>query len=250
MSREHAAQSAGNQDSEVAQHDAADNSRRARDPHLVDCFHSGCKRPRQRPWQRPRANYRPITASAATTPAAAAPAAAPAEVLAAVPASIRGHQRPSEAIRGNQRCLRPPKRPPRRWAECVKHYKYQRRLSARSQGQQVCGLVSRRCHGRLWEIVDGPTMSWESSGQSDLSEPVCLVQRLPLFVESLFEFVWEGSGDGLCWSWCVRRRMGNSLPVSIPHVCCDLCAWRSPVAGAPHRIAPSSNRSRRRLEFA
>ena len=92
-------------------------------------------------------------------------------------------------------------------------------------------------------------MSWESSGQSGLSEPVCLVQRLPLFVESLFVFVWEGSGDGLCWSWCVRRRMGNSLPTSMTHVCCDLCAWRSPVAGAcsvappPDRAFRSSNRS-------
>ena len=65
--------------------------------------------------------------------------------------AIRGNPRQSEAIRDNQRCLRPPKRPPRRWAECVKHYKYQRRLSARSQGQEGCGLVSR--YGRLWEIV-------------------------------------------------------------------------------------------------
>jgi hypothetical protein len=39
----------------------------------------------------------------------------------------------------------------------------------RAQGQEGCGLVSRRCHGRLWEIVDGPTMSWESSGQSGLN---------------------------------------------------------------------------------
>ena len=29
-----------------------------------------------------------------------------------------------------------------------------------------------------------------------MSKPVCLVQRLPLFEESQFEFVWEGSGGG------------------------------------------------------
>ena len=112
-------------------------------------------------------------------------------------------------------------------------------------------------YGRLWEIVDGPTMSWESSGQSGLSEPVCLVQRLPLFVESLFEFVWEGSGDGLCWSWCVRRRMGNSLPTSMTHVCCDLCrlcmafacGW-SVQRRTGSRLRRTDLRSRRRSEFA
>ena len=119
--------------------------------------------------------------------------------------------------------------------------------------KEIVGALSRprrvRAREPLWEIVGDRgsppanrvgissfgldfVISLESSGQSGLSEPVCLVQRLPLFVESLFEFVWEGSGGGLSWSWCVRRRMGNSLPTSMTHVCCDLCAWRSPVAGA------------------
>ena len=89
------------------------------------------------------------------------------------------------------------------------------------------------------------------------SPPVCLVQRLPLFVESLFEFVWEGSGGGLCWSWCVRRRMGNSLPTSMTHVCCDLCrlcmafacGW-SVQRRTGSRLRRTDLRSRRRSEFA
>ena len=62
----------------------------------------------------------------------------------------------------------------------------------------------------VWFII-----SLESSGQSGLSEPVCLVQRLPLFVESLFEFVWEGS----------RRDMHNTAEP-------DSCTGAAPPPGA------------------
>ena len=54
---------------------------------------------------------------------------------------------------------------------------------------------------RLWP-PRAPPPQWlqrrlqkqRSSGRLDLSKPLCLVQRRTLFVESLFEFVWEGSG--------------------------------------------------------
>ena len=81
----------GNQKSEVAQHDFAELKGRARDPHLVDCFHSG----RERPRQRPRLGLvRRLWPPRAATLAAAVPASAASAALV-------------EAV----------------WAECVKHYK-------------------------------------------------------------------------------------------------------------------------------
>ena len=145
----------GNQKSEVAQHDFAELKGRARDPHLVDCFHSG----RERPRQRPRLGLvRRLWPPRAATLAAAR--------------------------------LHPPKRPPRWCRQCGRSASSTtRRLSPRSR--------PKRLRGRELSI-DGPTMSWEivgdrgrsclggpcrgrSSGQLDLSKPVCLVQRRPLF---------------------------------------------------------------------
>ena len=169
----------GNQKSEVAQHDFADLKGRARDPHLVDCFHSGRERPRR--------------SERASAQGVAGTSSAQGWVWCGACGRL-------ERLHWLQRCLHPPKRPPRWCRQCGRSASSPtRRLSPRSR--------PKRLRGRELSI-DGPTMSWEivgdrgrscmgrpcrgrlcmgrpcrgrSSGQLDLSKPVCLVQRRPLF---------------------------------------------------------------------
>ena len=64
--------------------------------------------------------------------------------------------------------------------------------------------MGRPCRGSPKDVSQERTSwSWEMVGPcrgsppaDRMSKPVCLVQRLPLFEESQFELVWEGSGGG------------------------------------------------------